>query len=145
MKTQIKLPKAAQYLWQTRIFIIAAAIVYLLMTFVKMTRWIYLPAAIIAGIAALIIFVYIPFFFRSYSIEATSNAIIVKHGVILRSTYIMPHPRMIYAYSYSTPISRRLGLCGIVLKAARGFFIIPDMKKSDAKALFAVSVGEEDE
>ena len=124
---------------------VAAIIDYLILTFVKMTKWIYIPAAAVAFLALVVIFAYLPFFFKTYKIEVSKNAITVKHGVILKSTYIMPHPRMIYVYTFSTLVSRKLGLCGVVLKAARGFFLIPEMLKTDALVLLGVSAGGENE
>ncbi len=89
------------------------------------------------------IFWFLPKYFKSYRIEVSENAIVVKHGVFIETTQLMPFPRLIYAKSHSTPLADRLGLAGVFLRAARGIIIIPELEKADAVYLIqGISGGE---
>ena len=57
----------------------------------------------------------------------------------------MPFARLVYLGGYSTPISRKKGLIGISIRAARGVLFLPEIETARATALFdAVSEGEKE-
>lgn len=110
-------------LWQIRVVvmstILCAAAVYVSFA-IKMK--LFLAVAIISAIftlKALLVFWYIPIYFKGYELAINENALIIKSGVILRHERIMPEPRLVYTERYRTPLSRVLGLSGLLLRATR--------------------------
>ena len=129
------LPKKTVWLWMVRIvvitFILVAGCFYLTPLFSPLKI-----AAIVIGILGLIIaFVYLPFFFKSYKIILSNDAVIVKFGILIKAEHIMPYKRMIYAQSFETPLARLLGVAAVRLKAARSYLLVAEIEKESAKAI----------
>lgn len=82
-------------------------------------------------IGIILIFAYIPNYFKAYSISLSQNALIVKSGVLLKTERIMPEPRMLYAESYHTPLSKAFGLSGLMLRASRAATFCAELKEKD--------------
>ncbi len=140
-----KLPKKTQYLWQARIGTALLCVAAVTAFFIKFSLWMLLPTAIILFLSFLFVFAYLPRYFSSYSISSDGKAIIVRKGVIFKMTYIMPYPRMVFATVYSSPISAKLGVSGVIIKAARGWLILPEMDNADTERLVSVTAGENNE
>ena len=62
------LSKKTRVLWQARIVLAFALICAAIAFFSRLTAWFLLPAAIIASLGLVATFVYIPFYFKSYTI-----------------------------------------------------------------------------
>ena len=129
------LPQKTQVLWQIRIVTVFAILGATVVFFSRYNIWFLLPAAIVVTIGLLICFIFIPFYFKSYKITVDENSIIITKGIIIKTSYIMPYPRLIFAQSFTTPLSSAMKLKSIVLKAARGRILIPEMKHIDAEHL----------
>ena len=140
-----KLPKKTQYLWQWRIGIVLLCVVVITAFFIKYSLWMLIPVAVIIFLSSLFVFIYMPKYFSSYSISSNEKAIIVCKGVIFKLTYVMPYPRMVFATVYSSPISKKLGVSGIIIKAARGWLILPEMDNADTERLASITAGKENE
>ena len=142
---KISVPKVTKTLWQVRIALALLVINGVIVFLSVFTLWMLMPVVVLLALEALFIFLYIPKFFRSYKIEVHDGAIIVHYGVILKTTRIMPFARLVYLGGYSTPISRKKGLIGISIRAARGVLFLPEIETARATALFdAVSEGEKE-
>lgn len=140
---KISVPRVTKTLWQIRLAVILLIINGALAAFSAFTFWMLIPVGVLLGFEALFIFLYVPKFFRSYEIEVRDGAIIVHYGVILKTTRIMPFARLVYLGGYSTPVSRKKGLMGVSVRAARGVLFLPEIEAARAVALFdAVSEGE---
>ena len=131
MKENI-LPKNTLLLWRIR----AAAVCVLLMAgfayFCCFSVW--FIAVIIINLVAfvLIIFRYLPIYFRNYKIRLENSVIIINCGVFIKTVRIMPFSKMIYAQSVSTPLAKKLGISSIILKAARSYLLIPEIETEKA-------------
>ena len=92
-------------------------------------------AAIIATIGLVFAFVYVPFYFKSYKITVDENSITITKGIIIKTTNIMPYPRLVFAQSFTTPLSQLMKMKCVMLKAARGWMLIPEIENINADFL----------
>ncbi len=129
------LPKKTRVLWQIRILIVFVALCVLVAFFSRYSLWFLLPAAIIATIGLMAAFVYVPFYFKSYKIAVDENSISISKGLIIRKTDIMPFPRLVFAESFTTPLASLMKLKCVMLKAARGWILIPEIENENAEFL----------
>lgn len=126
------LPKKTRLLWQIRIIFAFATVCAAVAFFSRYTLWFLLPAAIIATVGLLFCFIYIPFYFKSYKIAVDDNSIIIKKGILIKTVNVMPYPRLVFARSFTTPISSFFELKCVMLKAARGWILIPEIENDNA-------------
>lgn len=131
MKQELKLPKKTLRVWQTRLFMVAV----ILSAFLCILFDFYTFSAVLLILCAVISFVYLPLLFKSYTIILTDSYISVERGVFIRSNKIMPRALLVYAESVSLPLSNALGLSAVILKAAKGFCVIPEIEKQRADEL----------
>lgn len=129
------LPKKTRILWQMRIVFAFALLCAAVAFFSRFTLWFLLPAAIIATLGLLFAFIYVPFYFKSYKITVDDNSISITKGVIIRTTNIMPFPRLVFAQSFTTPLSQLMKMKCVMLKAARGWILIPEIENISADYL----------
>lgn len=129
------LPIKTLILWQLRFLIIGLVLVFGCLYFATTLKILNLIARILAIINFLIIFLYLPAFFKGYKIQFEGEAIIINYGVFVKITHIMPYSRLIYAQSFATPLARIFGMTMITLKAARSRIIIPEINEADATAI----------
>ena len=132
-------PKRTLRLWQVRVAVVTLGVMALAGAttgyFVGFGPVAAVTIAAVAAIGCLTAFFYLPVAFRHCRIIAGDDAVIVKRGVLFQVTYLMPYPRLIYAQSFSTPLSAAFHLKGIVLKAARGFIVVPEISEHEAQRL----------
>ena len=129
------LPKKTTWLWFVRMILITFMLVALCL-YVASLFSILKIAAIVIGILGLILaFVYLPFFFKTYKIIISNDAVIVKYGILIKVEHIMPYKRMIYAQRFETPLARILGVAAIRLKAARSHLLVAEIEKDSAIAI----------
>lgn len=129
------LPKKTRFLWQLRVIIAFILLCGIVAFFSRYTLWFLLPAAIIAALGLLAAFVYIPFYFKSFTITVDDNSICVSKGVFIKTSQIMPFPRLVFAQTVTTPLASLMRLKCVLLKAARGFMLIPEIENINAEYL----------
>lgn len=129
-------------LWQLRISFVAFLAAALFSLFSWYTLYMLIPAAVCLCIWAAAVFWYVPAFFSGYSVFVGENAVVVRRGVIIRTSHIMPYKRLVFAGSYQTPLGRLMGLKGVVLRAARANLIIAEMESGAAGHLIFGVCGE---
>ena len=129
------LPKKTRLLWQLRIVFAFALLCAVVAFFSRYTLWFLLPAAIIATLGLVFAFVYVPFYFKSYKITVDENCITITKGVVIKTTNIMPYPRLVFAQSFTTPLSSLMKMKSVMLKAARGWMLIPEIESFNANYL----------
>lgn len=129
------LPKKTKILWQTRTAVVFIILCLAVSFFSKYTFWFFLPAATIATLGLIFAFIYIPAYFNSYKITVDENSISVSKGVIIKTIQIMPFPRLVFAQSFTTPLSAFMKMKCVMLKAARGWLLIPEIENADAEYL----------
>ncbi len=129
------LPKKTRILWQLRIVFAFACVCAAVAFFSRYTLWFLLPAAIIATMGLIFAFIYVPFYFNSYKITVDDNSISITKGVIIKTTNIMPYPRLVFAQSFTTPLSAMMKMKCVMLKAARGWILIPEIENVNAEYL----------
>lgn len=130
-----RLPKKTRILWQLRIVLAFACVCAAVAFFSRYTLWFLLPAAIIATMGLIFAFIYVPFNFNSYKITVDDNSISITKGVIIKTTNIMPYPRLVFAQSFTTPLSAMMKMKCVMLKAARGWILIPEIENVNAEYL----------
>ncbi|MBQ3817160.1 MAG: hypothetical protein II802_02665 [Clostridia bacterium] len=139
------LPKKTLTLWKIR-FSLPAVVLAAICFFLYSVSPIFLIAA--AGILIVmlfIVFIYIPLYFKSYEIYFSDSAIIIKRGVLIKTTHIMPFSKMIYAETFTTPLAFLFKLSAVTLKAARSLLVIPEIEAQGAKNIIHTICGEDTE
>lgn len=129
------LPKKTRALWQLRIILVFVLLCAIVAFFSRYSLWFLLPAAIIATLGLIFAFIYVPFYFNSYKITVDENSISISKGLIIRTTNIMPFPRLVFAESFTTPLASLMKLKCVMLKAARGWILIPEIEIDNADFL----------
>lgn len=130
---EYRLPQKTVVLWQLRTTLICAVLLGSLSFGLFISGWALLLLSTLFVIFILFITFFVPCHIKSYSINVSRETVIINRGVIIRVNHIMPLSRFIYAEQISSPIARRMGLCALSLKVARGFIIIPELDKRDAE------------
>lgn len=131
MKQKLKLPKRTLRVWQIRIFMVAI----ILSAFLSILFSFYTFSAILLIVCAMLSFIYFPLLYKSYTITISNTYISVEKGVFIKSEKIMPRALLVYAESMSLPLSNALGLSAVILKAAKGYCVIPEIEKQTADEL----------
>ncbi len=129
------LPKKTRFLWQIRILMVFVALCAAVSFFSRYSLWFLLPTAIIATLGLIAAFIYVPFYFKSYKITVDENSISISKGLVIRTTNIMPFPRLVFAQSITTPLASLMKLKCVMLKAARGWILIPEIENENADFL----------
>ena len=129
------LPKKTTWLWLVRIVVITFILVAVCLYFSSLFSFLKIAAIVIGVLGLVLSFVYLPFFFKSYKIILSNDAVIVKFGIIIKVEHIMPYKRMIYAQSIETPLARLLGVAAVRLKAARSYLLVAEIEKESAQAI----------
>ena len=137
------LPKKTLLLWQIRAvavgFVLLGVCAYFSFT---MKPFLIATAVIVLLFAGFVIW-YLPKFFDSCKIQFINGSVVIKRGVFIKNTHILPFSRLIYTQTLVTPIAKFFGLTALTLKAARSHIYIPEMLKEDAEELLeAISRGE---
>ncbi len=129
------LPKKTILLWQFRIIIITFILVAACLYFEPLFSFLKIAAIVIGILGVILAFLYLPFFFKSYKIILSNDAVIVKYGIIIKVEHIMPYKRMIYAQSFETPLARIFGITAVRLKAARSYLLVAEIEKESAQSI----------
>ncbi len=129
------LPKRTSWLWFVRVIFITFILVALCFYFSPLFSPLKIVAVIIGIIGVILAFIYLPFFFRTYKIILSNDAVIVKYGILIKVEHIMPYKRMIYAQSFETPLARILGVTAVRLKAARSYLLVAEIEKESAQEI----------
>lgn len=136
MKTYA-LPRKTLLLWRIRITL-ALSFILLILYFLPIPRDTTLIIATIFGFIYLAAFVwYLPKFIKSCRITVANDAVIIKRGVIIENTHILPFSRLIHTLTVQTPIAKLFSLNTVLLKAARFRVFVPELSVEDAKSLVA--------
>lgn len=138
------LPKRTLILWQIRVIMLTAILMCICFRYSGILPLLKFCAAIIAVIGILTASIYLPMFFKTFEILFKNQAIIINYGVFVKFSHIMPYSRLIYAQSFSTPLSNAFRVTAVSLKAARSRVIIPEIKIKDAKYIIDSLTGEVD-
>lgn len=129
------LPKRTTWLWFVRVIFITFIVSVLCLYFAPLFSLLKIAAIVIAVLGVILAFVYLPFFFKTYKIILSNDAVIVKYGILIKVEHIMPYKRMIYAQSFETPLARILGVTAVRLKAARSYLFVAEIEKESAQAI----------
>lgn len=137
------LPARTRLLWQIRISAIGLLPALILLFFCKFSLWCLLPAGLLVALTLVAVLWYVPAYFGGYEISLPQGAIVIKSGVFIRTTHIMPFSRLVYLQTYSTPLAKAMGLTALSLKAARARVIVPELYSDEVK-LFVDAVSAEE-
>ena len=95
----------------------------------------YITGAICLILAAFIW--YLPRFIKSSRITVTKGSVIIKRGVLIENTHILPFSRLIHTLTVQTPLAKLLSLNIVLFKAARFRIFVPELSDHDAQSLVA--------
>ena len=129
------LPKRTTWLWFVRVIFITFIVSVLCLYFAPLFSLLKIAAIVIGVLGLITSFIYLPFFFKTYKIILSNDAVIVKFGIFIKAEHIMPYKRMIYAQSFETPLARILGVAAVRLKAARSYLLVAEIEKESAQAI----------
>ena len=129
------LPKKTTWLWILRILLVTFILVALCLYFTSLFSFLKIVAIVIGVLGLITSFIYLPFFFKTYKIILSNDAVIVKFGIFIKAEHIMPYKRMIYAQSFESPLARVLGVAAVRLKAARSYLLVAEIEKESARAI----------
>ena len=129
------LPKKTTWLWILRILLVTFILVALCLYFTSLFSFLKIAAIVIGVLGLITSFIYLPFFFKTYKIILSNDAVIVKFGIFIKAEHIMPYKRMIYAQSFESPLARVLGVAAVRLKAARSYLLVAEIEKESARAI----------
>jgi membrane protein YdbS with pleckstrin-like domain len=129
------LPKKTTWLWILRILLVTFILVALCLYFTSLFSFLKIVAIVIGVLGLITSFIYLPFFFKTYKIILSNDAVIVKFGIFIKVEHIMPYKRMIYAQSFESPLARVLGVAAVRLKAARSYLLVAEIEKESARAI----------
>ncbi len=124
-------PKSTLFLWQIRIVVMLTLVLALISWIWYIPSCFLIVAATFSVSCMAIAFLYLPYYFKRYSLTVCANAIIIKSGVFIQHERIMPTPRLIYTERYRTPISRAFGVSGLVLHATRAATFTAELSDAD--------------
>lgn len=125
-------------LWRIRLIIICLILIVIgIMLTIKYKFVLYITVAV-AFIFCMLIFWYLPRLFKNCRIKIDNRAVILKIGVIFKTTHVFPTFRLIYSQTFTTPISKLMKLSGLVLKAARHRVFIPELSVEDAEEIMTL-------
>ena len=129
------LPKKTTWLCFVRVILITFILDVLCLYFSPLFSPLKIAAIVIGVIGFILAFVYLPFFFKTYKIILSNDAVIVKYGILIKVEHIMPYKRVIYAQSFETPLARILGVAAVRLKAARSYLLVAEIEKESAQSI----------
>lgn len=135
-------PKNTLFLWQIRLNLLLVLVLLL-------NLWIFAFSSVFLGIFIFLFAVslfftvfYFPKYFKNYSLTLKENALILKSGVFVLRERIMPYPRMVYAERRQTPISKILGVTGLILHATRAATFTVEFGNNDVFEIMEAISGE---
>lgn len=140
-----RLPRKALFLWEFRLAVIELIILGICRYFYLKLSFLYIVSIVLTAIFIISLVWYLPAFLKSYKIRLSNEGIIIRRGVIIKNTHILPFSRLIYTQSLVTPLAKLLRLKAVTLKAARSTIIVPEMNETDANSLLEfLKKGEEE-
>ncbi len=124
-------PKSTIFLWQMRFVVMLTVLLALVSWIWYINSYFIIFAIVLSILCVTVTFLYIPLYFKQYSLTICDNAVIIKSGVFVRHERIMPNPRLIYTERYRTPVSRAFGVSGLVLRATRAATFTAELSDAD--------------
>ena len=140
-----RLPRKALFLWEFRLAVIELIILGICRYFYLKLSFLYIVSIVLTAIFIISLVWYLPAFLKSYKIRLSNEGIIIRRGVIIKNTHILPFSRLIYTQSLVTPLAKLLRLKAVTLKAARSTIIVPEMNETDANSLLEFLKNGEEE
>ena len=143
MKTYA-LPRKTLLLWRIRTSALTVILLLICIYLPLPFDWTLIISSIILFLFSAAFFWYLPKFIKSCRITFANDSVIIKRGVIVENTHILPFTRLIHTQSVQTPLAKLFSLTTVLLKAARFRIFIPELSESDAKSLIRQISAEND-
>ncbi len=134
MKTYT-LPKRSLWLWRIRAVLIAIAVSFVCYYLPLPLDLTIIIITVILFLCCTAVFWYLPKFVKSCRITVLNDSVIIKRGVIIENTHILPFTRLIHTLTIQTPLAKLLRLNMVLLKAARFKIFVPELRQKDAEGL----------
>lgn len=124
----MRLPKKTSVLWLIRLSFIILLFALILYSTDILPKNLYWPTAAALTAACSAIFIFLPLHFKSYAITVDEAFITIERGVFFRSKYLIPKAFALIKV-FRTPLTRRMGLWLVAVKAIKRWIIIPELEK----------------
>ena len=134
MKTYL-LPKRTVLLWQLRITLVSAILIYIFLWAPFNTVWTVFTCGLTFVLFLFYAFWYMPKFIKSCQITIANGSVIIKRGVLIKNCHILPFSRLIHTQTVATPLARLLHLEIVLMKAARFAIFVPELSCEDSESL----------
>lgn len=69
---------------------------------------------------------------RGFTLQISESAVIIKYGVLIKAQKILPFSCISHITLWQTPLNKKAGVCGVVLKSAPNSTFIPEILLSSA-------------
>ena len=136
MKTYA-LPRKTLLLWRIRLVLTLAFLLIFLWYLPLSSDWFLIIGSVFCFMFLAAFFWYMPKFIKSCRITVVNDSVIIKRGVIVENTHILPFSRLIHTLTVQTPLAKLFSLNTVLLKAARFRIFVPEMSVADAESLVA--------
>lgn len=139
-----RLPRHTLILWQVRALSVTAPLSICLLFLFKMWG----PIPFMIGVVTLwaaggiIIWFYLPRLWQSFIITVGEGAVRIKRGRIFINFHILPFLKTVYTLSFQTPLAKKIGFAGLMLKGPRSRIFIPELPKSHIDEIKNAVLGE---
>lgn len=133
MTVTFTLPQKTKALWQIRVVFAAVSLCFVSLLFGENFKWILIFVILFIGIV--IVGFYLPRYIKSYKITVDTGFIGISKGVFFKSMSIMPYPRLVYVQSFTTPLSSLFNMKLLLLKASRGWIVVPELENVSCEHL----------
>ena len=100
-----KLPRKALLLWELRLAIIELLILGICRYFYLKLSFLYIVSIVLTAVFIISLVWYLPAFLKSYKIRLSKDGVIIRRGVIIKNTHILPFSRLIYTQTLVTPLA----------------------------------------
>ena len=137
-----KLPKKTLGLWQLRIIVAGLILSVIIAYFGGFSSTALVIAVIFLSIFCITGIIYGTLLIKSYRIKVNVASVSVSYGVIIKSTHIMPYPRMVYVSTLSTPLAKIMGLSCVAFKAAGKRILVPELSNNTVLEIMSCISGE---
>ncbi len=121
------------------ITVLTVFIISVLYYYIPLKKVVFISGAVIAGLALLIMFIYLPLYMSSVKYTATDSEVIRSSGVFIKFHQSVKYSSIQYAAVIRTPLSDVTGLNFVVFFVFGGHMRLSFLSLSDAREVLRLS------
>lgn len=136
------LPKKTRVLWQLRFAVAFIFVCIIIFVTAPLNIWVLLVVALTFIFSVFFVFIYVPTFIKNYKMIIYNDCLCINKGVFIKTLIIVPSIRLVVVKNVATPIMALLKLRLVLIKASKGWIIVPELETNATKRLLGVIRGE---